>query len=200
MQASQGQYAAEPSAGSPSEPANGLFSNGVCTNKRSRNQLCLPSKANCEIDIQGTPLGSVDHSQSLPLAILENPSRQKITEASLGDKVHAVPSLCSPMPKLSKDVLSAEGGASGSLKHVLPADSATARFRVNDFDLNCTYNETQYWGERCEQPINSDKGTASINYMPRDSYRQNPPQAGRNSDSSSVRLPSSSDGECQVCS
>ena len=79
-------------------------------------------------------------------------------EASPGEAVQAVPSQCSPILKPSKDVPSA-GGTLCSLQNKLPVESAEVKFKVNDFDLNCTYDETQDCGGGWEQPVSSIRGT-----------------------------------------
>ena len=206
-QASEGLYAAGTSGGTHPEAANVLLSNGVATKESSAtkefsmNPLCSPSKATCNGNIQGSPLKPVNHSVPVPVATLEMPSIQNIIEASPGETVQAVPSQCSPTLRPTKDVSSAEGGALCSLQNMLPVESAEERFRVNYFDLNCTYNETQDCGGGCEEPVHSNRGAASINcpsWLLKDSHQSSPPQTSDNSDSSSVQSLSSSNGDAQV--
>lgn len=185
LQTAQGLYATGTSAGEPYEAANALLSNGVATKESSRNPLCSSSKATCNKDIMNIPLRSVNHSPPVPVATLEMPSIQNVIEAPRSETVQAVPSQCSPTLKPARDVLLAQRGASCSLQHMLPAESAKAMFRANNFDLNCTYNETQDCGGGCEQPFSSNRGSASNNlptWMLKGSLQSSPPQTKSRTD------------------
>lgn len=192
LQPTQGLCAVGTSAGTPAAAANGLSSSGGGTKDSYRNPLCSPSEAPCNPDVLAFP---PRYANSAPPMLIELPPGQNIGDP--GETVQAVPSQCSPTLQPSKDVLSAKGGASCSLQHTLSIEPAKGRLRVNDFDLNCMYNETQDGGEGGEQPIGSNRGTASIDcpsWTLKDSHQSSPPQISGNSDASSVQsLPSSNE-------
>lgn len=201
LQACQGLSTVGSSGGEPSEAANALLSNGVATNESSRNLLCSSSKATCSKDILGIPPTSINHSPPVPVATLEMPSTQNVIESSWSQTVRAVPSQCSPTSNPAKDVLLAERRAPCSLQYMLPAESAEAKFKGNNFDLNCTFNEAQDHAGGREQLFCSNGGSASNNlpsWMVKGSLQSSPPQPSGNSDSSSVQSLSSSNGDAQV--
>ncbi|XP_061373593.1 squamosa promoter-binding-like protein 1 [Gastrolobium bilobum] len=79
-------------------------------------------------------------------------------------------------------------------------DSTTGQIKMNNFDLNDIYIDSDDGMEDIERlPVSTNLGTSSLDYpwTQQDSHQSSPPQTSGNSDSASAQSPSSSSGEAQ---
>ncbi|CAO2818215.1 unnamed protein product [Amaranthus hypochondriacus] len=81
------------------------------------------------------------------------------------------------------------------------SESTTGRMKLNNFDLNDVYIDSDDGVEDLERsPVNGNFVTGSVEFPSwarQDSYQSSPPQTSGNSDSASAQSPSSSSGEAQ---
>lgn len=81
-------------------------------------------------------------------------------------------------------------------------DSASGQIKINNFDLNDIYIDSDDGIEDAERsPAPTNVGTSSLDcpsWVQQESHQSSPPQTSGNSDSASAQSPSSSSGEAQV--
>ncbi|XP_058008560.1 squamosa promoter-binding-like protein 1 isoform X2 [Hevea brasiliensis] len=80
-------------------------------------------------------------------------------------------------------------------------DSTVGQVKVNNFDLNDIYIDSDDGAEDVERSqVPANMGTSSLDcpsWVQQDSHQSSPPQTSRNSDSASAQSPSSSSGDAQ---
>ncbi|KAJ6819290.1 squamosa promoter-binding-like protein 12 [Iris pallida] len=145
LQPSQGPHP-RASVETPTEAEIAVPSNDLAA-KGSSWPACPPSKA-CLTDAQGS-LRAIDHSVVMPVTTMDISSRQNI---GLGENVQAISCQRYPTLLTTEGVSCPKGEAVCSLQCMLPSDSMVDRVRLKDFDLNCTYTDTQDCGRVSEQP------------------------------------------------
>ena len=83
-----------------------------------------------------------------------------------------------------------------------PSESTTGRMKMNNFDLNDIYVDSDDGMDDLERShVNVNFATSSPDFpswVRHDSHQSSPPQTSGNSDSASAQSPSSSSGEAQV--
>lgn len=182
--------------GASGEAADALILEGVRT-KENINSLCSPAETDCDPPATNhcvanhcastavTPREIHSH-QNLSLAYFDTTGQATSSERLMPEKnssPHKSPTLC-------------------SLQHMQPTACTVESVRKNRFDLNTVYYEEENGALGCGKPANQatlDNGSSNCpSWMLQDSHQSSPPQTSGNTDSTSNRSPSSSNGDAQV--
>ena len=95
-----------------------------------------------------------------------------------------------------------QAGSLFPIKDSPPGYSTEGRMKLNNFDLNDVYVDSDDGIEDLERsPVNGNFATGSVDFplwARQDSHQSSPPQTSGNSDSASALSPSSSSGEASV--
>ncbi|KAG9156941.1 hypothetical protein Leryth_008996 [Lithospermum erythrorhizon] len=152
----------------------------------------------------GTKLstGQAMHSNGHQIPPRPKPHKSSVLETAIPQRLsHAHHAIVDNPPKsLQKPGITLPSTVS-SLDYVESANGSVGRTKLNDFDLNDVYIDSDDGVEDAEQsPLTTELGTGSPGYpswMQQDSLQLSPPQTSRTSGSASAQSPSSSNGEAQ---
>lgn len=183
------------------EAADALISGGVRT-KENINLLCLPAETDCDPPAATNPRVSpavANHHASTAVAPRDIHSHQNLSLAYFDTSGQAT----------SSEILMPEKNSSPqksptlcSLQHMQPTACTVSSVRKNVFDLNTVYYEEENGALGCGKSANQatlDNGSSNCpSWMLQDSHQSSPPQTSGNTDSTSNRSPSSSNGDAQV--
>lgn len=187
--------------GTSGEAADALISGGVRT-KENINSLCSPAETYFDPSAATNRCVSpaiANHCASTAVAPREIHNHQNLSLAYFDTNGQAT----------SSERLVPEKNSSPhtpltlcSLQHMQPAACTVASVRKNGFDLNTVYYEEENGALGCGKPANQatlDNGSSNCpSWMLQDSHQSSPPQTSGNTDSTSNRSPSSSNGDAQV--
>ncbi|GAA0138298.1 hypothetical protein LIER_00070 [Lithospermum erythrorhizon] len=152
----------------------------------------------------GTKLstGQAMHSNGHQIPPRPKPHKSSVLESAIPQRLsHAHNAVVDNPPKsLQKPGITLPSTVS-SLDYVESGNGSVGRTKLNDFDLNDVYIDSDDGVEDAEQsPLTTELGTGSPGYpswMQQDSLQLSPPQTSRTSGSASAQSPSSSNGEAQ---
>eukprot|EP00262_Sarcandra_glabra_P004572 TRINITY_DN15665_c3_g2_i2.p1 TRINITY_DN15665_c3_g2~~TRINITY_DN15665_c3_g2_i2.p1 ORF type:complete len:950 (-),score=169.80 TRINITY_DN15665_c3_g2_i2:156-3005(-) len=167
------------SAGTFSEIMPALVPNGgTCvTAQESSGRLCSASKMNGGIEIQDPSMKHIDQTGSVTVAAVGMSQKGIVTDNS--------PKFTSLLP----------------LQRMPLPECSVERIKVNNFDLNNIYNDSQdcvAGPERAPAAANLVTGSVDCpSCVLHDSHQTSPPQTSGNSDSASPQSASSSNGDAQ---
>lgn len=183
------------------EAADALISGGVRT-KENINSLCSPAETDCDPPAATNRRVSpavANHCASTAVAPREIRSHQNLSLAYF-DATGQSTSSERLMPE--KNSSPQQSLTLCSLQHLQPTACTIASVRKNVFDLNTVYDEEEDGELGCRKLANQatlDNGSSNCpSWMLQDSHQSSPPQTSGNTDSTSNRSPSSSNGDAQV--
>nr|AGI62059.1 SQUAMOSA promoter-binding-like 11 [Erycina pusilla] len=170
LQASQDLQKTGTSAGTLGKAAGALIS-GPVPAKENMNSLCLPAKMLYDPPPSNHCVSPVVHNHS------ESP-------------------VVAPRERYDKSLTLC------SLEHMVPAACTIATVKEKGFDLNTVCYEGEHGALGSGRPVNQatlDNGSSNCpSWMLQDSHQSSPPQTSGNTDSTSNRSPSSSNGDAQI--
>lgn len=177
--------------GTLGQAADALISGAVPT-KENINSLFSPAKTVCD------PPATSNHCASPAVVPREIHGHKNLSLAYFDT---AVQETCSERLMPEKNCSPDKSLALCSMQHTLPTACTVANVRKKRFDLNTVYFEEEDGALGCGQPANQatlDIGSSNCpSWMLQDSHQSSPPQTSGNTDSTSNRSPSSSNGDGQ---
>ncbi|KAI0493370.1 hypothetical protein KFK09_023486 [Dendrobium nobile] len=190
LQASQDLQKAGTSAGASVEAANALILGAVLP--KENKSLSSPPKTVCDHP------AATNHCASPAVALREMHGHQNLSVSSFVTTVQAT---CSERLMAEKIFLPDKSLTLCSSQHMLPTPCTVAGVRKKEFDLNTVYYEGEDGPLGCGQPANQATLDIGSNNCPswilQDSHQSSPPQTSGNTESTSNRSPSSSNGDAQ---
>lgn len=185
-----------------SEEAADAQISGVVRTKENIISLCSPAETDCDPPAATDRLVSpadVNHHACSAVAPSEIQSHQNLSLAYF-DTTGQATSSDRFMPE--KNSSPQKSLTLCSLQHRQPTACTVSSVRKNVFDLNTVYYEEENGALGCVKPANQvtlDNGSFNCpSWMLQDSHQLSPPQTSGNTDSTSNRSPSSSNGDAQV--
>lgn len=182
------------------EAADALISGGVRT-KENINSLGSPAVTDCDPPATNHRVSPAvaNHHACTAVAPREIHSNENLTLAHFDATGQATSSERFMTEKNSSPQKSM---TLCSLQHMQPTACTVSSVRKNVFDLNTVYYEEENGALGCGKPANQatlDNGSSNCPlWMLQDSHQSSPPQTSGNTDSTSNRSPSSSNGDAQV--
>ncbi|KAG0477649.1 hypothetical protein HPP92_012368 [Vanilla planifolia] len=183
QEASQGLHAVDTSAGTSKNIfATASLISGALPMAENFNALCPPSKT-----LSAAPMAS-NHMASVNVAPSEIRCQQMCSGTSFSETL-----------QLSGRLMTEANGLPIK-SFMLPTACTSNGVRTNGFDLNTVCDDEQEVVLGCQQPENPETLQVTSNcppWMLKDIQQRSPPQTSGNTDSTSTRSPSSSNGDAQ---
>uniref|UniRef100_A0A1D1YRL6 Squamosa promoter-binding-like protein 6 n=2 Tax=Anthurium amnicola TaxID=1678845 RepID=A0A1D1YRL6_9ARAE len=201
LQTPQGQQKLGTAAGTSSQAAHAMASNGVAAQESSW-PVCSRAKMNCVTEIQRSTARPTDQPLSIAVSSEEMPWKRNTLETSPGERVVAIHHGQSTGRVPMKGDIPVETERFSLLNQVLPTGSDLEKVGFRSFDLNdvCSGHDITEGPDNFITPANQPSGSLCCpSWVLKSSQKTSLTQTSGNSDSASAQSHSTSNGDAKNC-